>query len=155
VQATPRGFDSACLSRIVKILISHSEPISSSIDPGHPSRFFIVNRPTAQSTTYVVTGLSVRCQSPSTTHSRRGRPSHNLVAIDRDLVVNSRGVSVVVTQEPAQPLATLYSLVTTSSRDLRKQQDVGLPLMISLSVIMRNVFPHRSSQGTFAKENEL
>jgi hypothetical protein len=38
-----------------------------------------------------------------------------------------------MTQEPAQPLATLYSFVTTSFRDLRKQQDVGLPLMISLN----------------------
>ena len=94
----------------------------------------------------IVTGLSVRCQSsPSTTHSFRcrGRPGHNLIAIDRDLVANSRDVSVVVTQEPAQPLATLYSFVTTSFRDLRKPQDVGLPLMISLSVIMRNVFAHR------------
>jgi hypothetical protein len=33
------------------------------------------------------------------------------------LVANSRGVLVVVTQEPAQPLATLYSFVTTSFRD--------------------------------------
>jgi hypothetical protein len=82
-------------------------------------------------------------------------PSRNLIAIGRDLVANSRGVSVVVTHESAQPLATLYSFVTTSFRDLRKQQDVGLPLMISFGVIMRNVFPHRSSQGTFAKENEL
>ena len=47
-------------------------------------------------------------------------PSNNLIAIDRDLVVNSRGVSVVATQEPAQPLATLYSFFTTSFRDLRK-----------------------------------
>ena len=54
-----------------------------------------------------------------------------------------------------QPLATLYSFVTTSFRDWRKQQDVGLPLMISLSVIMRNVLPHHSLQGTLAKENEL
>jgi hypothetical protein len=82
-------------------------------------------------------------------------PSRNLIAIDRDSIANSAGVSVVVTQEPAQPLATLYSFVTTSFRDLRKQQDVGLPLMISIGVTMRNVFLHRSSQGTFAKENEL
>jgi hypothetical protein len=61
---------------------------------------------------------------------------------------------MVVTQEPAQPLTTVYS-VTTSFRDLRKQQDVRLPLMISLSVIMRNVFPYRSSQGTLAKENDF
>jgi hypothetical protein len=62
---------------------------------------------------------------------------------------------MIVTQKSAQPLATLDDFVTTRFRDLRKQQDVGLPLMIAFSVIMCNVFPHRSSQGTFAKENEL
>jgi hypothetical protein len=54
-------------------------------------------------------------------------PSRNLIAIGRDSVANSRGVSVVVTQEPAQPLATLYSFVTTSFRDLRKQQTLDFP----------------------------
>jgi hypothetical protein len=49
--------------------------------------------------------------------SVRGHPSHNLIAIDRDLVANSRGVSGVVTQEATQPLATLYGFVTTSFRD--------------------------------------
>jgi hypothetical protein len=48
-------------------------------------------------------------------------PSHNLIGIHRDLVVNSRGVSVVVAQDPAQPFATLYSFGTTSFRNLRKQ----------------------------------
>ena len=86
--------------------------------------------------------------------SARGPPSRNLLPSTETLGANSRGISVVVTQEPAQPLTTLYR-VTTSFRGLRKQQDVRLPLMISLSVIMRNVFPHRSSQGTLAKENEL
>jgi hypothetical protein len=57
-------------------------------------------------------------------------------------------------QEATQALTTLYS-VTTSFRDLRKQQDVRLPLIISLSVIMRKLFPDRLSQGTLAKENEL
>ena len=69
----------------------------------------------------ILTGLSVRFQSPpSPTHSvrRKGRPSRSLIAIDRELVVNSRGVSMVVTQQPAQPLATLYGFVTTSFRDL-------------------------------------
>ena len=66
------------------------------------------------------------------------------MAIDRGLVVNSRGVSVIVTLEPARSLATLYGFVTTSFRDLRKQQDIGLRLMISLSVITLDVFAHRS-----------
>jgi hypothetical protein len=51
---------------------------------------------------------------------QRGPSSHNLMAIDRDLVANSRGVSVVVTQEPAQPLATLHSATTTSFHHMRK-----------------------------------
>ena len=131
-------------TRIVKILISHSEPISSSIDQRRPSRFFIRNRPTA-STIYgnrLVSSLSVvainnafaqRLPQPQP-HSYRPRLGHH-----------SRGVSVVVTQEPAQPLATLYSFITTSFRDLRKRQHIGLPLMISLSVIVHNVFAHRSS----------
>ena len=53
----------------------------------------------------------------------KGRPSYNLIAIDRDLVVNSRSVPVIVKQEPAQPVAALYSPVTTSFRDSRKQQE--------------------------------
>jgi len=54
---------------------------------------------------------------PSTTHfGSAGPPSHNLMAIDRDLVADSSGVSVVVTKEPAQPLATLHSTGTTNLR---------------------------------------
>jgi hypothetical protein len=48
----------------------------------------------------------------------------------RDWVATSRAVSVLLRQESAQPLPTLYSSVATSFRDLRKQQDVGLPLVI-------------------------
>ena len=103
--------------------------------------------PTVQSTIYtnrLISSLSVAAIDNAFV-SAHGLPSHNLIAIDLDLVVNSRGVSMIVAQEPAQPLATLYSFITTSFRDLRKQQDIGLPLMISLSVIVHNVFAHRSS----------
>ena len=41
-------------------------------------------------------------------------PSHT-TAIDRDLVAKSCGVSAVVTQDPAQPLATLHSAVTATA----------------------------------------
>jgi len=35
--------------------------------------------------------------------------------MDRDLVAKSCGVSVVLTQDPAQPLATLHSAVTATA----------------------------------------
>ena len=90
----------------------------------------------------ILTGLSVRFQSPpSPTHSvrRKGRPSRSLIAIDRELVVNSRGVSMVVTQQPAQSLATLYGFVTTSFRDLGKQQDIGRSGTARLSPLARAI----------------
>jgi hypothetical protein len=65
-------------------LISHSESISSSIDPSHPSRFLLeIGRPRSRRS--ILTGSSVRFpSSPSTAHSSRrmGRKSHNLVTID-------------------------------------------------------------------------
>jgi hypothetical protein len=68
-----------------------------------PSRFSVGNRPDSCSRRSILIGLSVRSRSPINNpfvSAQRGRPSHNLRAIDRDLVVNSRGVSVVVAQEP-------------------------------------------------------
>jgi hypothetical protein len=52
-------------------------------------------------------------------------------------------------------MPTFDGPVTTHFRRSGKQQDVGLPLMISLSMIMRNVFPHRPPQGIFTKQNNL
>ena len=76
------------------------EPISSSLDHRHPSRFFIRNGPTASTihSKRLVSSLSAVAIS---TAFAQGCPSHNLMAVDQDLVTNSRGVSVVVTQEPA------------------------------------------------------
>jgi hypothetical protein len=89
------------------------------------------NRPTVRSAIHsnrLVSSLSVVAIKDALV-SAQWPLSHNLIATDRDLVANSRGVSTVVTQQSAQPLATLYGFVTTRFRDLRKQQDVGLPLM--------------------------
>jgi hypothetical protein len=64
-------------------------------------------RPSAQSTidsNRLVSSLSVVAINNALV-SVRWPPTHNLIAIDRDLGVNSRGVSVVVTQEPTQPRA--------------------------------------------------
>src|SRR5450756_52 len=62
---------------------------------------------------------------------------------------------MVITQEPTQPFATLHRLLTTRFRDPTEQQDVGLPLMIPLGMVMRNIFAQRPPQGALAKENDL
>src|ERR1035437_4184219 len=72
-----------------------------------------------------------------------------------DLAANSRSLLMVITQEPTQPLATLHRLLTTRSRAPTEQQDVGLPLMIPLSMVMRNIFAQRPPQGAVTKENDL
>ncbi len=65
------------------------------------------------------------------------RPGRN---IGRDLPANSRSLVMVITQEPTQPFATLHRLLTTRFRDPTEQQDVGLPLMIPLGMVMLDVF---------------
>jgi len=98
-------------TRIVKILVSLVSQ-SSSFDHCHCQALITVT----------VTRHHLESgRPPSTTHfGSAGPPSHNLMAIDRDLVADSSGVSVVVTKEPDQPLATLLSTGTTSFHDMRK-----------------------------------
>src|ERR1700704_2468642 len=84
---------------------------------------------------------------------RRDRPQFHRHRA-RDLPANSRGLLMVITQEPTQPLATLHRPAPTSFRDPRKQQDVGLPLMISLGMVVLNVFAQRPPQGALAKKKE-
>ena len=62
---------------------------------------------------------------------------------------------MVITQEPTQPLATLHRFITTRFHDPTEQQDVGLPLMIPLSMVMRNIFAQRPPQRALTKENEF
>jgi hypothetical protein len=85
--------------------------------------------PTVQSTIYNNRFVNSLSLVASTTHSFGARAaSHRPHSYRPKLgVANSRGVSVVVTQEPAQPLATLYSFIRTSFRDLRKQQTLNFP----------------------------
>src|SRR4249919_806239 len=68
---------------------------------------------------------------------------------------SSCGFLMVVTQEPTQPLATSHRPTPTNFRDPRKQQDVGLPLMIPLGMIVCNILAQRPPQRTLTKENEL
>src|SRR5450759_1793055 len=62
---------------------------------------------------------------------------------------------MVITQETTQPPATLHRLLTTRLRDPTEQQDVGLPLMIPLGMVMLDVFAQRPPQGALTKENDL
>jgi hypothetical protein len=50
-------------------------------------------------------------------------------------------------QQPAQPFATLHRPASSRSRVTRKQQDVVLPQMITLGMVMRNIFAQRLDQG--------
>jgi hypothetical protein len=54
---------------------------------------------------------------------------------------------MIVAQEPAQSLATLYRPLAVAVRSPGKQQYVALPLMISLGVEMVDVFAQRPPQG--------
>jgi len=40
-------------------------------------------------------------------------------------------------------------------REALEQEDVALPLVISLGMVMLNIFFHRPPQGALAKENDL
>ena len=54
---------------------------------------------------------------------------------------NSRSLSMVIVQESAEPLTTLYSSRDIDSRQ-RNDQTVSMALMISLPMIMSNKFVH-------------
>ena len=50
---------------------------------------------------------------------------------------------MVIAQEPSQPLAALNRPRAANVRIPRKQQDVALPLMIPLNMIMLDIFTQR------------
>jgi hypothetical protein len=47
---------------------------------------------------------------------------------------------MVVTQESAQSLATLNRLLVVDVRTPREQQDIALPLVIALRMVMLDIF---------------
>jgi hypothetical protein len=67
----------------------------------------------------------------------------------------SRRLLMVITQEPAQSLATLNGPRATNVRIPREQQDVAVPLVIALSVKMFDVFAQGPPQGALTEENHL
>jgi hypothetical protein len=57
---------------------------------------------------------------------------------------------MVIAQEPTQPLATLHVPRAMAHDNPRKQQDVASALMISLGMVVLNIFAQRSPQGALA-----
>ena len=63
---------------------------------------------------------------------------------------------MIIAQEPTQSLAALNRLLVVADvRGTRKQQDVILPLVVPLSMIMFDVFAERAPQGALAEEDHL
>jgi len=76
-------------------------------------------------------------------HSRRFRLAGQLrcraIIGIQDVPASSRGFLMVITQYPAQSLAALHSCLAVDVCIAREQQDVGLPLMIALLMVMLDV----------------
>jgi len=108
-------------SRVVKVLIRGSIALVS-IPIVHRR-----NRPNAKATIYgrrLVSLLVCRRSCPEQCiHFDLG--ARDFIAIGRDVPVNSRGISTVITQGPVKPLTTFDRFFTPSFRDARKQQDIG------------------------------
>jgi hypothetical protein len=75
---------------------------------------------------------------------------------DGTLGVRSRSLLMVIAQQPTQSLAALNRLLlVVPVRGTRKQQDVTLPLVIALSMIIFDVFAPRPPQGPLAEKDHL
>jgi len=62
---------------------------------------------------------------------------------------------MVIAQEPTQSLAALHGSLAADVCTAREEQDVALPLMISLGMEMFDVFVQRPPQGALTEENHL
>jgi hypothetical protein len=62
---------------------------------------------------------------------------------------------MVITQEPTQSLTALYRPGAVDACIAGEQQDVVLPLMIALSMVMLDVFAQGAPQGALAEEDYL
>ena len=62
---------------------------------------------------------------------------------------------MVITQEPTQSLTALHGAGAADACIAGEQQDVVLPLMISLSMLMLDVFAQGAPQRTLAKKDYL
>src|SRR5438309_11787 len=59
---------------------------------------------------------------------------------------------MIITQESAQSLTALNRPVAADVRTPREQQDIALPLVIPLAMVMFDIFAQRSPQRALAKE---
>ena len=63
---------------------------------------------------------------------------------------------MVIAQEPTQSLLALNRLLLAADIFItREQQDIALPLVIALGMIMFDVFVQRPPQGALAEEDHL
>jgi hypothetical protein len=62
---------------------------------------------------------------------------------------------MIVPQKSTQPLATSHRFVAAGFRSLAEKQHVVFTLVISLSMIVRQIVIHRPPQGSFTKGNNL
>jgi hypothetical protein len=90
-----------------------------------------------------------RCRE-STNRNRQQLPYGQKIHLRRHAY--SRGLLMVITQEPTQVLAALNRSRATNVCIPREQQNIALSLMIPLSVEMLDIFAHRASQGALAEE---
>ena len=67
----------------------------------------------------------------------------------------SRRLLMVITQEPTQSLTASHGLGAADACIAGEQQDVVLPLMIGLSMVMLDVFAQGAPQGALAEEDYL
>ena len=62
---------------------------------------------------------------------------------------------MVITQQATQSLAALNMPVAAGVCTPREQQDVALPLVIALGMIMRDIFAQGPAQGALTEQNHL
>ena len=67
----------------------------------------------------------------------------------------ARRLLMVITQEPTQSLTALHVPGAADACIAGEQQDVVLPLMIALSMVMLDVFAQGEPQGALAEEDYL
>ena len=62
---------------------------------------------------------------------------------------------MVIAQEPTQSLAALHRPLAVTSPIPREQQDIALPLMIPLSMVMLDILAQRPPQRALSKEDHF
>jgi hypothetical protein len=85
-------------------------------------------------------------------HWVQSTSTHGII---KDFSARLRGFLMIIMQQPTQPFATLHRPASSRLCVTREQQDVVLPLMITLRMVMRNIFAQRQPQGALTDEKHL